>query len=127
MENVVETTATMIKKRTWFSAISIHDKIFVMGGRGSDHLETTSCEVYDSKTNQFSLIAPMETPRLDFGIAINGGEIICSGRDCVKKEDSKCTEIYNIIDDTWRRGGRVEHEFSHQYLSWGSYCATIFH
>ena len=128
--NVVEMSASMIEERHCHSAVSIHGKIFVMGGYGvRSHQIKNSCEVFDSTSNQFSLIAPMQVDRARFGIAVYGYEIVCSGGTTKSVEHAgteilRRSEIYNIIDGTWRQGSCLNE------TSYGKgdelLCATLF-
>lgn len=52
----------MLEKRINFSVVTLHGFMFVVGGQNAtSHL--SSCERYDSQTNQWTYVASMDRPR----------------------------------------------------------------
>jgi hypothetical protein len=73
----------------------------VTGGKGEINVgPLNSVERYDSKTDTWSLMTPMNTARYDFGIAnLDERIFVCGGRNNVGVL-STC-EIYHILEDRW--------------------------
>ena len=58
-EDIVKTRAPMIKERYGHSVVSVRSKIVVIGGNIYGY-RSNSCEVLNSKTNQFRMISSMK-------------------------------------------------------------------
>ena len=90
----------MIEKRCWHSAVAHLDNIYVLGGCVENFLNTA--EVFNTETQQSSLIKPMEIPRQKFAATISGEKIYCLGGFNVRG----CTdsiESYNVITRKWKK------------------------
>jgi N-acetylneuraminic acid mutarotase len=67
------------------SAVAVDNKIYVVGGySGSSPPELSSCEVYDSVTNKWSLIESTITPRQDAAITVYHGKVCILGGNSKK-------------------------------------------
>ena len=127
--NVIEETTQMIEGRWNASAVSIHSKIFVVGGFGADRKILVSCEVLDFETNQSSLISPMRIARRGFGIAVNGAQILCTGGYEIssgKIRRMKSSEFFNVTDGTWQVGKDLVEKDGKDFGWENIFSATIF-
>ena len=87
-------------KRTFATAVSYEDKIYVFGGVGPE--ETDTSEVYNPVTNTWSLIAPMPTSRyLVSATVLNNKIYLVGGIDASTRNATDITEVYDPATDTW--------------------------
>ncbi|XP_015763519.1 PREDICTED: kelch-like protein 5 isoform X2 [Acropora digitifera] len=74
-------------------------KLYVIGGMDSSK-GAIQIEHYDPRKNQWSLVAPMVTRRLQFDVAMVGGDLyVVGGRDGLKTLNT--VECYNPITKQW--------------------------
>ena len=97
---VWEKTISLIENRGSHGSAALDGKLYVMGGGGfKSNLAT--CEVLDTKTGEWNLIAPMQSFRHDLSIARIGTDIYAvagwiDGSKCVKY-----LEKYDTKTDKW--------------------------
>lgn len=85
--------------RTFASAVSYNDKIYVFGGRGPDDLN--SSEIYEPATDTWTNIAPMPTPRYFVSATeLNGKIYVIAGIDGTGTL-TDIVEIYDPSTDSW--------------------------
>lgn len=69
--------APMHARRCYVSTAVLEEQIYAMGGYDGHHRQNTA-EKYDFKTNQWSLIAPMNMQRSDASACtLNGKFLLC--------------------------------------------------
>lgn len=90
-----------------FSVITLHNKVYVVGGFGIgwNLLQNTSLEQYDPEIGQWQVKSPMLTPRGDKGGAIWNEKLLVTGGE-IKNEKGESisidkTEIYDPTSDSW--------------------------
>ena len=101
--NVVQDKTPIIEVRWNAQAVSIHCKIFVMGGVGGKSLVLSICEVFLFKNNKFSLFLPLTIARRCFRIAVNAAEIVCTGvyiKSYREFTQIKSSKVNNVVDGT---------------------------
>ena len=103
----------MIEKRVSHGAVAHDNNIYIIGGIGDHKNEEfnckvdvvlNSCEVFNTNTGVFTEMAPMNTARSEFGIAINGDKIHCVGGFGAGKKPLKSTEVYDLSTGVWKYG-----------------------
>ena len=100
----------VIEVRQNAQAVSIHCKIFVMGGVGGKSLVLSICEVFLFKNNKFSLFLPLTIPRRCFRIDVNAAEIVCTGvyiKSYREFTQIKSSKVNNVVDGTQKLGNNL--------------------
>ena len=87
--------------RTFATAVSYKDKIYVFGGIAGNRKNASAVEVYDPVASAWSKVAPMPTPRYMTSAAVLKGKIyLVAGIDSNRKL-SNIIEVYDPATDTW--------------------------
>lgn len=101
--------ANMLVARCYFACGVIGGKLYVAGGyNGCGELEVSG-EVYDFKTNEWSLIAPMP-----FGLAniesdaVFKGRLFIKGRALSGEDDQRKVVSYDPVKNTWESNEKLE-------------------
>ncbi|MDR1993878.1 MAG: hypothetical protein LBQ98_10400 [Nitrososphaerota archaeon] len=107
------TTKTSMSQPRWdMSVVEVDGKIYVIGGRpstpGSYNDNVGINEVYDPKTDKWTTLAPMPTPRESFTIFEHQNKIYCIGGwvrvphfGGIYQILVNATEVYDIASDKW--------------------------
>ena len=87
-------------ERTFAAAVAYNDKIYVFGGVGPD--DANSTEVYDPKTEMWTIMEPMPTPRYFISAAkFNDKIYVIGGFDSTTREIKDIVEVYDPSTNTW--------------------------
>ena len=96
----------MNQRRFYHSAVSVGNKIYVMGGRdGASCSSLASCEVYDPALDVWVPMSPLPVPRFGFGAALFKNHIYIVGG--VGNEGNDVYDIVDIYDTKlkkWSKG-----------------------
>jgi N-acetylneuraminic acid mutarotase len=85
------------------SAAVVDDKIYVIGGVGTDNKPFASVEVYEPATGRWAKCASMPTARAVFGASAVGGTIYAIGGTTMGLDSLAVVEAYDPATDTWIR------------------------
>lgn len=97
--------APMPTPRDWFGAAALGDKIYVVGGFGSDH-HLNIVEIYVPATDSWIRgVAPMPTARSNLRVAILNGKVYVIGGMDGHSDHLGTTEEYDPIANTWAEKG----------------------
>ncbi len=100
---VSEGTAMPVAKAL-FGCVTVADKIMVIGGqklRNGSIVCTSTTEVFDPVTNQWSVGVNLPTPRRGTASAVDGFVIFLGGYGAL--EAGRTTEVFNPREGIWRR------------------------
>lgn len=100
---VSEGTAMPVAKAL-FGCVTVADKIMVIGGqklRNGSIVCTSTTEVFDPVTNQWSVGVDLSTPRRGTASAVDGFVIFLGGYGAL--EAGRTTEVFNPREGIWRR------------------------
>ncbi|MBC3757914.1 ring canal kelch [Hyunsoonleella sp. SJ7] len=97
--------------RDHFSALTVNDKLYALGGRhsGGDGGVfgplIAQVDVYDFKSKKWSILSePLPTPRAAPGVALFHNELFVMGGEGEQRGPAyKRVEAYNLETDTWSR------------------------
>ncbi|MDR2707237.1 MAG: hypothetical protein LBB87_00600 [Nitrososphaerota archaeon] len=104
--------------REKFVTVIFDGKIYAIGGYGShgyggSYVGTT--ERYDPKTDKWTTLAPMPTPRTEVSVVVYQGKIYCmggvfsiSGRGITSKTDA--VEVYDPVTNKWSKKASLPFE-----------------
>ena len=96
----------MNQRRSWHSAVSVGNKIYVMGGIDETRcFSLASCEVYDPALDVWVPMSPLPVPRFGFGAALFKNHIYIVGG--VGNEGNDVYDIVDIYDTKlkkWSKG-----------------------
>jgi len=111
-EDSWNTMAPMNQARSALGVVAVDGKIYAIGGSltfgtansASNYLDTNEC--YDSKSNTWTTLTSMPTPRQSFAIAACEGKIYCIGGYGYTEEKGLLdnlvvNEVYDIASDSW--------------------------
>ncbi len=90
------TKESMITARASFGAAVAFDKIYVIGGSGTDVNEE-----YNPATNQWTTKKPMPTLRYGFAVAVFQNKIYVMGGETPDRQASAVNEVYDPLTDSW--------------------------
>jgi hypothetical protein len=107
----------MNQDRGYLGVVAVDDKIYAIGGslallgslqnntRNESHYVATN-ERYDPKTNSWTTLTSMPTPRYNFAIAACEGKIYCIGGYYYNEKEATynglgVNEVYDIATDSW--------------------------
>jgi len=96
----------MSRVRRFASATTVCDKIVVVGGFGDMTYKTIepSCEMFDPRTNQWSLVSSPLGPRAAHGVvSIDNKVYLFGGED--EKLYAADIECFNVNDNEWEEVG----------------------
>lgn len=82
------------------SAVSVNNKIYVIGGINWLNGKMNDLQVYDLATDSWTIKMPMPTARSDFAIGLVNNKIYVIGGD-KGSGISNTVEVYNIATDSW--------------------------
>lgn len=98
----------LLGPRGEFGNVIVDDKLFIMGGIFNSKSGPASVEVYDFKTEKWTIVSTMPTHKNHFTIGYSvygeeiwvvGGKLNGGGKKAVKQVD-----IYNYRTNNWRKG-----------------------
>ena len=111
-EDSWNTMAPMNQARSALGVVAVDGKIYAIGGSltfgtansASNYVDTNEC--YDSKSNTWTTLTSMPTPRQSFAIAACEGKIYCIGGYGYTEEKGLLdnlvvNEVYDIASDSW--------------------------
>jgi N-acetylneuraminic acid mutarotase len=101
--NVASSVAPMPTARYWLAAAPVSEKIYAMGGIGTNRSELKVNEVYDLSTKSWATKQPMPTSRAKFAAANANGKIYAIG-GMVSVNVLKTVEVYDPSNNTWSGG-----------------------
>jgi hypothetical protein len=112
VENSWTTKTSMSEPRWDMGVVKVDGKIYVIGGRPATpgvHSDNVGVnEVYDPKTDKWTTLAPMPTPRESFTIFEYQNKIYCIGGlvrvpdyGGIQMVNVDVTEVYDIASDKW--------------------------
>ena len=95
--------APMNQRRSDASAVSVHGKIFVMGGEDitESPIKLASCELYNPETNAWIFIAPSLQPRSHAGAAVIQSKIFLLGGVNKNNRELRSVECYDTDQREW--------------------------
>ena len=97
----------MNQRRSRHSAVSVGNKIYVMGGTSEESGVTSalaSCEVYDSTLDVWAPMSPLPVPRFGFGAALFKNHIYIVGGYGNKGSWVNLVHIYDTKLKNWSKG-----------------------
>ena len=113
-EDSWNTKTPMSQARAGLGVVAVDGKIYAIGGSTANgfHLALSSSggyvgtnEQYDPKTDTWTILEPMPTPRAGFAIAAYDGKIYCIGGFVCDKHDQlvnlNVVEVYDIGTNSW--------------------------
>ncbi|MCL2135780.1 MAG: hypothetical protein FWH37_09615 [Candidatus Bathyarchaeota archaeon] len=116
-EDSWHTKTPMNQARTNLGVVAVDGKIYAIGGSTVDDFAVDSTlgryvgtnEQYDPKTDKWTTLASMPTPRAGFAITAYGDKIYCMGGDTYdsdapvgeKYRHSNVVEVYDVATDSW--------------------------
>jgi len=129
--NKWEVIPPMSIERTYPGVAVVGDRIFVIGGRDERNIILDSVEVYKVSGNTWTapgVVAPMPTPRFNFGVAVIGNRISTIGGWNDDGALSK-VEVHDTETNTWTklspiptaRDGMAVAVIGHQIWCFGGY------
>ncbi|MCL1977724.1 MAG: hypothetical protein FWG55_06480 [Candidatus Bathyarchaeota archaeon] len=112
VEDSWNTKAPMTQVRTGLGVVAVEGKIYAIGGytdevyTGMNNGYTGINERYDPKTDTWTTMMSMPTPRRNFAIAAYQGKIYCIGGEAAYDETGSpmlcgVTEVYDIATNSW--------------------------
>lgn len=95
--------APMNRRRSDACAVSVHSKIFVIGGEDilESPIKLASCEVYDPTTNRWTAIASTQQPRSHAGAAVIENKVFVLGGVNKHNRELRSVECYNTDQQEW--------------------------
>uniref|UniRef100_A0A671PEE8 Influenza virus NS1A-binding protein homolog A n=1 Tax=Sinocyclocheilus anshuiensis TaxID=1608454 RepID=A0A671PEE8_9TELE len=92
--------APMHYARSGLGIAALNGRLIAAGGYNREEcLRTVEC--YDMKTDSWSFIAPMRTPRARFQMAVLMGQLYVMGGSNGHSDELSCGETYNPSADKW--------------------------
>uniref|UniRef100_A0A3B1J6C4 Influenza virus NS1A binding protein a n=1 Tax=Astyanax mexicanus TaxID=7994 RepID=A0A3B1J6C4_ASTMX len=92
--------APMHYARSGLGTAALNGRLIAAGGYNREEcLRTVEC--YDLKTDSWSFIAPMRTPRARFQMAVLMGQLYVMGGSNGHSDELSCGETYNPNTDEW--------------------------
>uniref|UniRef100_A0A8C2I3W9 Influenza virus NS1A binding protein a n=1 Tax=Cyprinus carpio TaxID=7962 RepID=A0A8C2I3W9_CYPCA len=92
--------APMHYARSGLGIAALNDRVITAGGYNREEcLRTVEC--YNMKTDSWSFIAPMRTPRARFQMAVLMGQLYVMGGSNGHSDELSCGETYNPSADKW--------------------------
>ncbi|KAL1253861.1 hypothetical protein QQF64_016090 [Cirrhinus molitorella] len=92
--------APMHYARSGLGIAGLNGRLIAAGGYNREEcLRTVEC--YDMKTDSWSFIAPMRTPRARFQMAVLMGQLYVMGGSNGHSDELSCGETYNPSADEW--------------------------
>uniref|UniRef100_A0A673K7G0 Influenza virus NS1A-binding protein homolog A-like n=1 Tax=Sinocyclocheilus rhinocerous TaxID=307959 RepID=A0A673K7G0_9TELE len=92
--------APMHYARSGLGIAALNGRLIAAGGYNREEcLRTVEC--YDMKTDSWSFIAPMRTPRARFQMAVLMGQLYVMGGSNGHSDELSCGETYNPSADEW--------------------------
>jgi N-acetylneuraminic acid mutarotase len=105
VEDSWNTKTPMSQTRANLGVVAVDGKIYAIGGSISAHIHSENIvgtnEWYDPKTDTWTTLASMPTPRANFAIAADQGKIYCIGGETNWNSSCYVTEVYDIATDSW--------------------------
>jgi len=110
-----EIIASMNEPRMRHGAVSIGYELMVTGGfvgaghpslikhfNGSGNFSSSTCEIYDSNSNEWNYVAPMNTGRFWHGIlTLDANRVLVIGGSNITHGVLSSCEVYDNRQDTW--------------------------
>lgn len=95
--------APMNRRRSDACAVSVHSKIFVIGGEDilESPIKLASCEVYNPTTNRWTAIASTRQPRSHAGAAVIENKVFVLGGVNKHNRELRSVECYNTDQQEW--------------------------
>lgn len=95
--------APMNRRRSDACAVSVHSKIFVIGGEDilESPIKLASCEVYNPTTNRWTAIASTQQPRSHAGAAVIENKVFVLGGVNKHNRELRSVECYNTDQQEW--------------------------
>ncbi|MCE5173744.1 hypothetical protein LQV63_31485 [Paenibacillus profundus] len=86
--------------RSWASATTVKNKIYVSGGTDNNGVPLVSVETYDSSTESWTVLTDMTTPLLSMGLAVINDKIYLMGGSEYNNIVNN-VRIYDTSTDSW--------------------------
>ncbi|XP_054167869.1 kelch-like protein 7 [Oppia nitens] len=87
----------MINERSSFGSVSFMDKLYICGGKGyTESAPLNSCEMYDSITDKWIQIAPMQEKRVYMELLKYNDKLYAIGG-----ENLNTFEVYDYKSNSW--------------------------
>ena len=101
MDNKWERIADMLEGRSDAFGVASQEKIFVAGGKNSTG-RLKACEMYNTLTNEWQLIANLNVPRC-YGsmVCLNGKLYVLGGENQFRDNRELRVECFDPANDQW--------------------------
>jgi len=134
--NKWEVIPPMSNKRSHLGVAVVGDRIFVIGGRNDWNVILDSVEVYKVSGNTWTapgVVAPMPTPRIDFGVAVIGNRIFTIG-GYNRGGALSAVDVHDTETNTWTklspmptaRQGMADAVINHQIWCFGGFNCGMY-
>ncbi|XP_077291905.1 kelch-like protein 26 isoform X2 [Arctopsyche grandis] len=112
--------APMNEARLWFSAATVGDKIYVLGGQRESDLFSShkykSVECYNKKTNSWSFISDLNSPRHGVTAGILGNDLVAVGGVDLATWKFTVVEKYDANLNKWKSLASLSENRENAYI-----------
>ncbi|XP_078378455.1 kelch-like protein 11 [Oculina patagonica] len=89
--------------KSLFCAVAVDRYVYFIGGIGDPPEPLSQCTRFDTETDKWQKIAPLNEARINaFGVCKNEQIFIAGGRNYSEKLYLETCEVYNILTDEWQ-------------------------
>ena len=90
----------MLERRSEAFGVASQEKIFVAGGKNSTGRLKT-CEMYNTSTNEWQLVANLNFPRFSGNMVCLNGKLYVLGGEKDRKQRELSVECFDPANDQW--------------------------
>lgn len=97
--NTIRVGREIIQPRLGFKAVTVNNKIYILGGYGRGYINTI--EAYDPLSDNWEIVTTMPTARLQPAVVVGGSKIYIIGGYNQEEHTLNSVDVYDTANDSW--------------------------